>query len=271
MFEQRDQSWREKDFPRDHVNAETAVKRARIDFERAKLAIEIGLESGRLEFEKVKTAFAKQEENFGKMKRDRERFVLKAPAAGFAVRGALARGKWTGTDEPSAALKPGSKVKPKQTLFTIVKPGELYVRTSVGEASVLSVAEGQDAVVTPNAAPKLQLAAKVSRVGRVPAGAEFEVFFTLTATDARLMPGHTAKVKLTTLSKADAITVPATAVDRSAEKESDKRFVHVLAAEAGAKAERREVEVGETSGGRTEILSGLAEGDTVLETAPKQK
>lgn len=267
MFEQRDQSWREKDFPRDQVNAETAIKRARIDFERTKLAIEMGLEAGRLEFEKAKTAFTKQEENFAKLKRDRERFVLKAPAAGYAVRGSLSRGKWAGTDEPSVALKPEAKVKPKQTLFTVVTPGEVYLRTSVAEGSVFSVAEGQNAVVTPNAAPKLQLAAKVSRVGKVPAGAEYEVFLDLTATDARLMPGHTAKVKLTTLEKDGAITVPAGAV----EKDGEKRYVHVLPASGEGKAERREVEAGETSGGRTEIVSGLAEGEKVLESAPKQK
>jgi multidrug resistance efflux pump len=273
MFEKRDAAWRATDFPRDQVNAEVAIKKARIDFERAKLATDTGLESGRLEFEKAKTAFGKQEENLGKLRRDRELFVVKAPAAGYAVRGSLSRGKWAGTEEPSATLKPESKVKPHATLFTIVEPGAVYVRSSVPEGSVFSVAEGQNAVVTPNAATKLQLAAKVARVGKVPAGAEFEVFFDLTTSDPRLMPGHTAKIKLTTVEKDGAITVPATAVEKGAEKgadkDSEKRFVHVVAGES--KPERREVEVGESSGGRTEILKGLSEGDRVLETAPKQK
>jgi multidrug efflux pump subunit AcrA (membrane-fusion protein) len=71
-------------------------------------------------------------------------------------------------------------------------------------------------------------------------------------------------VKLTTLDKEGAVTVPAGAV----EKDGDKRFVHLM---ADGKKERREVEAGETSGGRTEILTGLAEGEKVLESAPKQK
>jgi multidrug efflux pump subunit AcrA (membrane-fusion protein) len=135
----------------------------------------------------------------------------------------------------------------------------------VNEGQVFSAAEGQNAVVTPNAAPKLQLPAKVSRVARVSGGTDYDLFLALDQSDARLMPGHTVKIRLTTVEKTDAITVPAGAVERDGEK----RFVHVSGGDG--KAERREVDAGETSGGRTEVLKGLAEGEKVLETAPKRK
>lgn len=262
----RDEWWRTKDFPREQENVEIAMKKTAAEYAKAKALAEAVAIQSKTEYEKAKTALAKQEENFGKLKRDREKFVLTAPEEGFAVYGALAKGKWSWTDVPSPALiaQERMKVKPNQVLWTIVRPGDVSVRTSVNEAAVFSVAEGQAAKVRPGPAPKLTLAGKVARVARVPSGNDYEVQIDLEKADPRLMPGQSCKVTVTTVEKTDALTVPAGAV----EADGDKRFVHVW--DAG-KATRREVETGESSGGRTEILSGVAEGEKVLASAPKAK
>ena len=67
---------------------------------------------------------------------------------------------------------------------------------------------------------------------------------------------------MTVARREDAITVPAASVAADGEK----KVVHVL---DGGKASPREVEVGATSGGRTEIRKGLAAGERVLKTPPK--
>ena len=133
------------------------------------------------------------------LQRDRQEFTLTAPAAGFAVWGSLNKGKWSGIEPPTAAnIAAGrAKVKPNQVLFTIVQPGVVIARTTVGEASVLSVAEGQSAKVKPGAMPKASLAAKVSRVARISAGTDYEVLFEVTGADPRLMPGQSCKIALT--------------------------------------------------------------------------
>lgn len=262
----RDGWWRTQDFPREKENLQAAQRRTAMDLERARFAAQTAAESSKIEYEKAKAGLAKQEENFQKLQHDKSQFVLTAPADGLAVWGSLNKGKWTGLDMPSAAdVAAGrAKAKPNQTLWTVLVPGDLDVRTSVGEASVFSVAAGQSAKVRPGPAPKLSLAAKVASVARVSGGTEYEVLLDVTGADPRLMPGQTCKIQLTTLEKASALTVPAGAVENA----GDKHYVHVV---ADGKTERREVETGETGGGRTEILSGVAEGDRVLAQAPKAK
>jgi Cu(I)/Ag(I) efflux system membrane fusion protein len=63
--------------------------------------------------------------------------------------------------------------------------------------------------------------------------------------------------------RADAVTVPAAAVFREGLAE---RVVYVARDEGDP--ERRVVKVGLTSGGRTEILEGVAAGDRVRTTKP---
>lgn len=262
--ERRDRAWRELDYAREGENIEAAAKRAAMDLERAKEAARAAEVTGKVDLEKAKVALEKQEENLAKLRRDREKFVLKSPEDGMLVRGALSRGKWSGLEEPSATLKPEGKVKPKTTLFTVVRGGDVFVRTQVNESAMLTVNEGQSASVTANALPKQPIPGKVSRVARFSAGENYDVFVEVPNADARLFPGYGVKVKVTTVENSDALTVPAGAV----EKDGEKRFVHVW---TGEKSERREVECGETSQGRTEIVKGASEGEKVLESAPKQK
>lgn len=262
--ERRDRAWRELDYVREGENIEAAAKRAAMDLERAREAARAASVTGKVDLEKARIALEKQEENLGKLRRDRERFVLKAPESGHLVRGTLSRGKWAGLEEPTATLKPEGKVKPKSTLYTIVRGGDVFVRTQVNEASILTVSEGQKASVTVNALPKQTFEGKVTRAARFSAGDNYDVFADISGADARLFPGYGVKVKITTVEKASALTVPAGALDRDGEK----RYLHFW---TGEKTERREVECGETSGGRTEVLSGANEGDKVLESAPKAK
>ena len=262
----RDEWWRTQDFPREKDNLEAAKRRTAMELDRARFAAQTAAESQKIEYEKAKAGLAKLEENFTKLQHDKGQLVLTAPTAGIAVWGALARGKWGGLEMPTAvSIAAGrAKVKPNQVIWTVVRPGELIVRTSVGEGTVFSVAEGQTAKVKPGPAPKSSLAAKVTKVAKVSAGTDYEVLLDVTGADPRLMPGQTCKIQLTTVEKASALTVPAGAV----ESDGDKRYVHVV---ADGKPVRREVETGESSGGRTEIASGVNEGERVLATAPKAK
>ena len=75
-----------------------------------------------------------------------------------------------------------------------------------------------------------------------------------------LVPGLTATVTLTLRSKKDALTVPSAAV-RVDDGDPSRRYVTVV---DGEKERRVKVRVGLSHGGRTEILSGLEEGQRVI-------
>jgi RND family efflux transporter MFP subunit len=247
----------EVDLPRDLEGVELALRKETNQWERVEATARLGLEAARIELEKAKTNFARQEENLGRLKADRDQFVLTAPIAGIAIPGTFARGKWTSLDESGRALKAGQNAKPEQVLFTVIVPGALGVRTSVGEADLLKMRAGQSATASPVAAPDRSFPAKVARVMPVSTDGNYEVLLDLDGADERLMPGQGVKVKVTVDDRPDALTVPAAAVY----KDDGKSWVQVW---ADGKASPREVTTGPTSDGRTEICSGLEPGEKVL-------
>jgi hypothetical protein len=227
------------------------------------VTLPIGLEQSRLELAKAKLGFERQEKALERLKADREALVLRAPAAGFAVRGSFARGKWNALDEMARNLEPGQKAPANQVLWTILTPGALGVHVDVVEARVLEVRKGQSGTASPTALDGLSLPVTVARVAPVSSDGKYDVSLDLGTPDERLMPGFACKVKLT-LATREAVTVPAGAVGR----DGDQAYVHVV---VDGKGKRRDVKAGATSGGRTEIREGLAGGEKVLEQAPKAK
>lgn len=79
----------------------------------------------------------------------------------------------------------------------------------------------------------------------------------------RLRPGLFARVRLVVAETADALLVPEQAIV----PQGDSLFVYVI---EDGKAARRAVQLGQRRGGRVQVLSGLAAGDTVI-TAGVQK
>jgi RND family efflux transporter MFP subunit len=74
----------------------------------------------------------------------------------------------------------------------------------------------------------------------------------------KLLPGMVAKVAMKDNAEERKITLPVKAVQQTTDK---TLFVWV---EKGGKAQRRPITVGETSGNRIVIESGLQEGDNVI-------
>ncbi len=250
------------ELPRRLENLKLEQRRMTVEREKATATWKPSLAQSKLELDRARLSFSQQEEQFRKLGKDRESFTLTAPAAGVAVPGSLVRGKWTDMDGMARELRPGHRVRGNQVLYTIVRPGEVQVVSSLPESALFDVAEGMEAKVTPAAAPGAKLTARVSRVSRVSTGNEYEISLDLQGGDPRLMPGNSCTLKLTTATRPDAVTVPSASVV----EEGEKRFVHVW---ADGKTERKDVTVGAVSAGRTEILTGVSEGEKVLTSPPK--
>jgi multidrug resistance efflux pump len=258
----RNKTLLEIELPREQESLEQAAEKEAFELDRLKATQPPALAQGRLELEKARLAVERQSKTLAKLRADREKLLVVAPADGIAVPGAFAKGKWSGVEDATRALRKGETVRSKQVLWTIVQPGAVVVRTSVPEASLLSVQAGQSAEATLGVQGDRKVEAKVTRVARVSSDGNFEVNLELLARDERWMPGYAVKAKIRTTEHAAAVTVPSASVTADGER----RQVHVL---VDGKPTPREVTVGATSGGRVEITKGLEGGERVLKTPPK--
>ncbi|HZN62635.1 MAG TPA: hypothetical protein VFC90_09545 [Planctomycetota bacterium] len=199
-----------------------------------------------------------QEENLAKLKKDEAALKIEAPADGTVWYGQFEGGSWQGVEEAMKNLKVGEKVQANQTLMTLV-PSDLCVKSAVAEDRLADLPPGTEAKVTPVAFPDLALAGKSMAPVLVGArkGDAFDARFDISAGDPRLVPGLKAKIVVRVAELKDVVTVPSGAVS----EEDGKKVVKVL---DGGKPVAREVSVGRTSGDRTEIKSGLKEGEEVV-------
>lgn len=250
------------ELPRELEDLEHAATRATAEHARQAAAFPMELEKSRRELAKAELELALEAKRLARLEKDRGGFELKAPVAGLAVPGVLTDGTWSGGDDVVRSLRDKEGLKPHQTLFTIVVGTALVVRARVPESSILDVAPGQKSELKLAAAPTRKLVASVASVARTSKDGKFDVVFDLDATDERWMPGFAGALKLTTATRADAVTVP----EDSVVTKGDVHRVHVW---VDGKSVAREVEVGATSAGRTEILKGLEAGTKVLESPPK--
>ena len=148
------------------------------------------------------------------------------------------------------------------TAITVISTNTYQVATSIGSADVGSVVKGQDCTITPNGTTT-QLPGTVESVGVIASssdssGASFPVVIDITGEQTGVFAGVTASVTIITASR-QALTVPTMAItyvggQPHVQKKTD------------AGTSDQIVQTGETNAGRTEITSGLNEGDVVVIT-----
>lgn len=192
---------------------------------------------------------------------------VKAPASGTvlalsAVPGAAVGGAEGGTSTNSGAL------------MQISDMSKLKVSIQVNEIDIMSIKEGQKAVVTFSALPELELSATVASVASVATGsgdesgmgggggggiATFTVALNIDQVDERLKPGMTATVNIITQDEKDVIVVPTSALNEVGET----AYVQVVVGDDPNTTEQREVKVGARSSSQAVIESGLKEGETI--------
>lgn len=191
---------------------------------------------------------------------------VKAPASGTvlalsAVPGAAVGGAEGGTSTNSGAL------------MQISDMSKLKVSIQVNEIDIMSIKEGQKAVVTFSALPELELSATVTSVASVATGsgdesgmgggggiATFTVALDIDEVDDRLKPGMTATVNIITQDVQDAIVIPTSALTETGET----AYVQVAVGDDPNTTEQREVKVGARSSSQAVIESGLEEGETIV-------
>jgi HlyD family secretion protein len=253
---------REIDLPRDLESYRLEARRSAGERDRAVAVTKLAQAQQKLELERGAANVERQERDFGRLKADRELFELKAPAAGFAVPGALLRGKWQNADGVRLALKKGGRFRPNDVIFTIVESEDGRIFAAVPEASLAWIRPGAKALVHATQATAGEWHAQVAAVA--PYSSSGEYVLELDPVERTTVPvGMICKLHIETGKRA-AILVPQTAIEDG----GFEKWVYVMGAEG--KPARRAVTLGQTDENRVEVMSGIEEGDKVLVTPPKK-
>jgi membrane fusion protein, multidrug efflux system len=155
-------------------------------------------------------------------------------------------------------VEAGDIVGNQQRLFTIADVSTMVVRVGVSELDVVELREGHTARVGLDAYPGVELRGRIRRVfpSADPGTRLVPVEVALDATEMA-RPGFLARVTFGIGTRQNVLMVPSGAVQPVAGGQA------VFVIEDG-RAVRRIVQVGGTSAGRTEIVSGLTEEDTIV-------
>jgi len=151
--------------------------------------------------------------------------------------------------------------------ITIITTNTYQVTTSVGSADVGNVQAGQACTITPNST-NTQLQGTVASVGVVASsstssGATFPVVIDVTGTPDGLYAGVSASISIITSSRT-VLAVPTTAITRQGPNE----FVNVQ--DDAGNITATQIQTGATTGGMTEVTSGLQAGAVVVITITVQ-
>jgi len=254
----------------EYDTAETAAVQATGDLEGAKVKMdELKTQESALELQRQQVKLAESEvasDNISySVAQDRLADTkVVAPMDGVVS----ARNVQTGQIIASAV----SNVAGGTTVLTLSDLSHIYVLASVDESYIGEVTVGQRATITADAYPGKRFRGEVVRIATKGANLSnvvtFEVKIEVMGEDkALLKPEMTANVDVICAEKKDALLVPVDAVT----VKGGKHVVTLAAGKANGadpKGEEKQVEIGITDGQKTEIVSGLKEGDTVVVRAP---
>lgn len=157
----------------------------------------------------------------------------------------------------------GDFATPGQKLVTIADSSTLIAKMQVGEATATTLKEGDPVQVLPDDVPGQAFTGTLSLVGR---GADaqsraVEVWAMVPNAAGRLRPNGVAKVMVAAQTTPDAVIVPSPAVTLDATTANSGT---VMVVDGKSVAHEVKVTTGIRSGGRTQILSGLRGGETVV-------
>lgn len=158
-------------------------------------------------------------------------------------------------------IKLGWRLEAGAPAFAIADTDRLVAELHIPQSELGKIAEGLDARIRVDAMPGHDFHATIDRVSPTIDAADGSFRATVYVDNAKglLAPGMFGRFSIAYEKHADALTVPSSAVVR----EDSEDVLYVV---QDGTASRRAVRVGIESGGMTEILNGLADGEPVIVT-----
>ncbi len=223
---------------------------AKTTFERQKRLWEqkIGSE---IQFLQAKSNYEAQQRAVNQLQQQISKTVIRAPFSGTI---------------DDVITEQGSVVAPGQTqLFRIVNLNDMYIESDVPERYITNVTAGKDVQVS---FPILgtTISAKVRQAGNFinPANRTFKIEVAVPNKNKLIKPNLTAKLKINDYTNDNAIMIPQSIISENAEGE---QYVYTIIEkiENKGKVKRVIIETGKTQGDLIEILSGISDGDEIIE------
>lgn len=165
----------------------------------------------------------------------------------------------------SLGAKVGEMVSSGTPMVVLVDISDFHIDVEIDEVDISQIAEGQEALITLDALPGIEIAGRVEAIAPTASSAEggvvsYVVTVAIEPTDAHLRPGMSANITITTARKDDALIVPNRYIQ--IDRESGKMYVERL--EEDGLTSRVEIETGMRDEFSSEVVAGLEEGDTVV-------
>jgi HlyD family secretion protein len=254
----------------------SAFQRAQADFDRASelsrqgiLAAE-GLDARRQAFQQARIELQSAEDNRALIREGkvagRERTmesVLRAPAGGIVLERLV---------DPGDPVVPLTSFQEGTQLATLADMGDLIFKGTVDEIDVGKLSPGVTARLKIGALPGQIVTGRLSRIApqaKEEEGARlFEVEIELDPVEAVVLrAGYSANADLIIREKTDTLLVPERLV--LFEEDGTKTFVELPGDATDADPRKVEIQTGLSDGLNIEVLSGLSEGDQVIQRPPR--
>jgi macrolide-specific efflux system membrane fusion protein len=187
-------------------------------------------------------------------------------SSGFGSGSGASAGGSSASGSGSGSASSGSSGSSSSTSSTgqiqVISAGSYVVDASVGAGDVQKIAKGDQATITTTGSTTLEFGL-VSSIGIVASSgtSAFPVVISVTGSPADMYAGSPVNVSMIYRQLSNVLVVPTLAVTRS------NGNAYVTLEKNGVKS-RQPITVGLSSGGTTQVVSGLASGDTVVEPMP---
>lgn len=160
----------------------------------------------------------------------------------------------------------GSVVSPGQTpIMRLVNLSDMYIQTDVPETYITNVKTGKDVEVVFPVLNKT-MDAKIRQTGDFinPENRTFKVEIAVPNNDKTIKPNLTARLKINDYTNEKAILIPQNIISENADGE---QYIYILENKEGEKAVAKRViiETGVSQGDVIEVVSGLKDGDQIIE------
>ncbi len=157
----------------------------------------------------------------------------------------------------------GEMANPGGKLLTNADTSALIAKMQLGQETATRLREGDEVKVLPDDLPGQAFPGIINLVGRAadPQSRSVEVWVAVANPSGQLRPNGVAKVVISAQSVGNAITVPDSAVTLDA---TNANAGTVMVVDNKSVAHEVHVTIGARSGGKTQIVSGLQGGETVV-------
>lgn len=156
----------------------------------------------------------------------------------------------------------GVNITPTQAEFEIVNPNTLYFSALADQTEVIKLQPGKSGEIVFDAYPDIKNFGSINTISYIPktgeTGTVYEVKLAFNQYSSQYRLGMTGDVTFPLTEKTNVISVPTTYVLT----EKDKKYVWKV---TNGKKEKQYIKVGDVYDTATEVLSGLSEGDQIVE------